>query len=110
MLQIMSRRRRNRPDSSLRLPMLALAGVLVGGGAGWVAIMPAPEPASLVAEVGAQADQGMALLKPEPRPFRRFPGCNDARAAGYVNITSDEPSYRPEWDGDGDGIACEPHR
>ncbi len=52
----------------------------------------------------------MALLKPEPRPYRRFSGCNDARAAGYENITINEPSYRPEMDGDGDGIACEPYR
>lgn len=110
MLLFMARRRRNQRDSSLPLPMLGVVGVLVGGGAGWVATMPAPERASLVADVGAQAEQGLALLKPEPRPYRHFSGCNDARAAGYESIRIDEPSYRPEMDGDGDGIACEPYR
>ena len=90
--------------------MLALFGLVAGGGIGWVATMPAPERANFVAEQAEVAEQGLTLLKPEPRPYRRFSGCNDARAAGYENITSDEPSYRPEWDGDGDGIACEPHR
>ena len=37
-------------------------------------------------------------------------GCNDARAAGTAPIYASEPGYREGMDGDGDGIACEPHR
>lgn len=39
-----------------------------------------------------------------------YPGCNAARAAGVAPIYEGEPGYRPELDGDSDGIACEPHR
>ena len=39
-----------------------------------------------------------------------YPGCNAARAAGAAPIHAGEPGYREEMDGDGDGIACEPHR
>ncbi len=53
-----------------------------------------------------------------PRYVRRFappagayyPGCNAARAAGVAPILEGEPGYRPELDGDSDGIACEPVR
>jgi hypothetical protein len=36
--------------------------------------------------------------------------CDDARAAGAAPIYAGEPGYRAGLDGDGDGIACEPHR
>ena len=40
-----------------------------------------------------------------------YSGCNDVRAAGKAPLRAGEPGYRPEMDGDGDGIACEPiHR
>jgi hypothetical protein len=39
-----------------------------------------------------------------------YPGCNAARAAGAAPIYRGQPGYREEMDGDGDGIACEPHR
>ena len=39
-----------------------------------------------------------------------YPGCNAARAAGVAPIYRGQPGYREEMDGDGDGIACEPHR
>ena len=39
-----------------------------------------------------------------------YPGCNAARAAGAAPLFRGQPGYRPEMDGDGDGIACEPHR
>jgi hypothetical protein len=38
-----------------------------------------------------------------------YPGCNAARAAGVAPLLAGEPGYRPEMDGDGDGIACEPY-
>ena len=39
-----------------------------------------------------------------------YPNCNAARAAGVAPIFEGEPGYRPELDGDSDGIACEPLR
>lgn len=45
-----------------------------------------------------------------PQAGDYFAGCDDARAAGVAPLYSDEPGYRPEMDGDGDGVACEPYR
>ena len=39
-----------------------------------------------------------------------FSGCREARAAGAAPLYRGQPGYRPEMDGDGDGIACEPYR
>ena len=39
-----------------------------------------------------------------------YPNCHAAWAAGVAPIYAGEPGYRPEMDGDGDGIACEPRR
>ena len=39
-----------------------------------------------------------------------YGGCNEARAAGAAPVYAGQPGYRAEMDGDGDGIACEPHR
>lgn len=39
-----------------------------------------------------------------------FRNCADARAAGAAPLHRGHPGYRPEMDGDGDGIACEPFR
>lgn len=91
------------------LPVLAVVGVLVGGAGGWVATMPEPERISLLQTVARQVEKGAAVISREPRPYRHFSGCNDARAEGYESIARNEPSYRPEMDGDGDGIACEPY-
>lgn len=38
-----------------------------------------------------------------------YAGCNEARAAGAAPLYHGQPGYRPEMDGDDDGIACEPH-
>lgn len=35
--------------------------------------------------------------------------CADARAAGAAPVYEGQPGYRPELNGDGDGIACEPY-
>jgi len=39
-----------------------------------------------------------------------YRNCNEARAAGAAPLRFGEPGYRPEMDGDHDGIACEPYR
>jgi hypothetical protein len=39
-----------------------------------------------------------------------YAGCNEVRALGKAPLYAGQPGYRTEMDGDGDGIACEPHR
>jgi endonuclease YncB( thermonuclease family) len=39
-----------------------------------------------------------------------FRNCREAWAAGAAPLRRGQPGYRPEMDGDGDGIACEPYR
>lgn len=39
-----------------------------------------------------------------------YAGCNEVRAQGKDPLYAGQPGYRPEMDGDGDGIACEPIR
>ena len=43
-------------------------------------------------------------------PSIHYSGCNDVRAAGAAPLYRGDPGYRPDMDGDDDGIACEPHR
>lgn len=45
-----------------------------------------------------------------PMPGAYYSGYNDARAAGVAPLHVGKPGYRPEMDGDRDGIACEPYR
>ena len=37
-----------------------------------------------------------------------YSSCDEVRAAGKAPLRAGEPGYRPEMDGDGDGVACEP--
>jgi hypothetical protein len=60
---------------------------------------------------------GRANVERPVRPVRSAPvarvyfsGCNEVRAAGLAPLFRGQPGYRPEMDGDDDGIACEPHR
>jgi len=46
----------------------------------------------------------------DDRPAVHYSGCNEVRAAGKAPLYRSDPGYRPEMDGDGDGIACEPYR
>jgi hypothetical protein len=38
-----------------------------------------------------------------------YAGCNEVRDLGKAPLYAGQPGYRIEMDGDGDGIACEPH-
>ena len=44
-----------------------------------------------------------------PQASAYYSGCDDGRAAGVALLYADEPGYRPEMDGDSDGIAWEPY-
>lgn len=58
----------------------------------------------------------VALPKSPAAPRERsapavyYRNCNAARAAGAAPIYIGQPGFRPELDGDSDGIACEPLR
>jgi len=39
-----------------------------------------------------------------------YRNCTEARAAGVAPLYRGQPGYRPQMDGDLDGIACEPYR
>lgn len=63
-----------------------------------------PAPRARVARSAAPVDRRMAL---EGVFYRN---CAEARAAGAAPLRRGQPGYRPQMDGDGDGIACEPYR
>ena len=45
---------------------------------------------------------------PEPEPQKEsYANCKEAKAAGAAPLYKDDPGYRSDLDGDGDGIACE---
>jgi hypothetical protein len=45
---------------------------------------------------------------PTPTASTYYPNCAAAVAAGAAPISRGQPGYRPELDGDGDGVACDP--
>lgn len=55
-----------------------------------------------------------AMSIPSARPVSHanifFRNCAAARAAGAAPLYRGQPGYRPQMDGDSDGIACEPYR
>ena len=53
-----------------------------------------------------------AAARPKAKPQRAFAGvyyanCDAARAAGVAPLYRGDPGYRPQMDGDNDGVACE---
>lgn len=71
----------------------------------------AKHPQKAVPQV-AQGAAGLtrAIVPTSPRHDVYFRNCREARAAGYAPMYRGQPGYRPEMDGDNDGIACEPYR
>lgn len=54
--------------------------------------------------------RAIAPERSAPPSVTFFRNCKEAWAAGAAPIYRGQPGYRPEMDGDGDGIACEPYR
>ena len=63
-----------------------------------------------VYQLAPASGSGESAVAAEAEPSVYYPGCNAVRAAGAAPLHLGEPGYRAEMDGDGDGIACEPHR
>jgi hypothetical protein len=96
--------------ASTTIGTLAGAGLLGAAlGLGSLAASPAGT-ASVSAKANAVAIAMGWKRQRAPQPGDHWSGCNEARASGTAPIYRDEPGYRAEMDGDGDGIACEPHR
>lgn len=58
----------------------------------------------------ARVSDGPRPATPPPASNAYFRNCKEAWTAGAAPIYRGQPGYRPEMDGDGDGIACEPYR
>jgi hypothetical protein len=121
----------------MRVVLILIGAVMFGlaGGYAWSAMAPArktppvhlPKPTMLlppdVPETAsdkqwaarARDSDAPAVQANSPDPTTDeqsvyYSGCNEARAAGRAPLYAGQPGYRPEMDGDGDGVACEPYR
>lgn len=61
------------------------------------------------AVMGMTAAVAAAFLAPaaSATPSQFFQNCDEAIGAGFTDVRAGDPAYRPELDGDSDGIACE---
>lgn len=97
--------------------LLTAGAVMLCGFAGtWLAMTPAPSGGAR-AETGARMPAATAEAPAYGAMAARadnmdvyYPDCRAAWSAGAAPISEGMPGYRPEMDGDHDGIACEPHR
>ena len=76
---------------------------------------PSELPADLDEEWSSRSDDAaqpaigpVASAAPDRSVY--YAGCNEVRAAGKAPLYAGQPGYRPEMDGDADGVACEPYR
>lgn len=100
-------------SSSDRLSAISILAVaaLVGAVLGFGSFLSTPRERSTLVSVASNLAVKTGLKRQrEPQKGDYWGGCNDAQAAGTAPIYRGEPGYRPEMDGDDDGIACEPHR
>ena len=90
--------------------LLVACGLLIGGLGGWWFTLKDWQQDELQFRAKLKITQIFRVEPADPRPYRYFANCNEARLAGYGSIYANEPSYRPELDEDSDGVACEPWR
>jgi len=100
------RPRREEPKQHDVLRIL-IGAAFVGGAIGIGSVVVSDGNLSSVRTAAAKAE---LIRTNSPPPGAFYPGCNAARAAGVAPLYRGEPGYRPEMDGDSDGIACEPYR
>jgi hypothetical protein len=114
-----------------KMLILACGAMAFGlaGGYAWSALTapaaraPAPRKAATVAlpqspeerpvvldQLWASRADDEPVAAPAPDRSVHYSGCNEVRAAGKAPLHAGEPGYSETMDGDGDGIACEPHR
>jgi len=102
----------------MRAVLILVAAVMFGlaGGYAWF-VMSRPAAHAHVRKVPREkplaipetaADQDWQT-RAEDRQSVHYAGCNEVRAAGKAPLYEGQPGYRADMDGDGDGVACEPH-
>jgi hypothetical protein len=103
-------RREARDGGGSSATKVLVAALLIGGvaGVGSVAASDGGGEQVLSAANGLAVRMDIQRARP-PQEGDFWGGCNSARAAGTAPIYRGEPGYRPEMDGDGDGVACEPY-
>lgn len=95
---------------------MSAKSILLGAGAlgavlGVGSVVMSPEGRAAVATNARDVAVATGVKRArEPQAGDHWGGCDSARAAGTAPIFRGEPGYRPEMDGDDDGIACEPPR
>jgi hypothetical protein len=86
-----------------------LGAALIGCAVGTGTVAATPEGRTMLMTKAKPVAVVFGLMRERaPEEGDHWHGCNDARAAGTAPIYRGEPGYRPEMDGDNDGIACEP--
>ena len=104
--------RPSRPDHSGSSVGRYIGGSIIAGaflGIGSLAAEGTLSPDVVAGSRSAAASVGLVRAS-DPPPGAYYSGCNEARAAGVAPLYIGEPGYRPQMDGDSDGIACEPYR
>jgi hypothetical protein len=88
--------------------IILLGSILFGavGGIAWSELPSADRASPRAANPALTA----RVVAPPTDPNVRYSGCDEVRALGKAPLYADQPGYREDMDGDGDGIACEPHR
>ncbi len=92
------RHKTRKQSFSEKLSAGAVVNVLMVG-FGYYVVTSTPEPVSPEEQARIEAHMASAY----------YPGCDQVRAAGKAPLRYGEPGYRSDMDGDGDGVACEPH-
>lgn len=102
-------RKRRVKDRVSTLRLLTMAGAIgIVTGAGSVGL--SAEGRSKIVEAVKPFGVRFGLIRSRaPQAGDFWTGCNDARTAGTAPIYYNEPGYREQMDGDGDGVACEPY-
>jgi hypothetical protein len=120
----------------MRAMLILISAVILGlaGGYGWSAMVARPARAAALpkreyaiapdlpqsasdrqwaARAANHDTPSVEADRPDPTAVEQsvtYSGCDEVRAAGKAPLHAGDPGYRPEMDGDGDGIACEPRR
>ena len=69
-----------------------------------------PRPGRRIPDLSREAAPTRAPVRAPAPTGVYYRNCKEAWAAGAAPLRRGQPGYRPEMDGDGDGIACEPYR
>ena len=91
------------------LTLVGMSSTAMFGGVLFLTAPAAPgNPSAAPTTAAAKTDTESPRIGVESSVY--YAGCNEVRDLGKAPLYRGQPGYRPEMDGDHDGIACEPHR